>query len=144
MATPNPAGAGVASEVERLDHGLLNIPLAKRGNIDAQIDRYKAQQARERREADAASFRSVRAKKARIAEILAQLSDERVLQLAKPLGARKAVTARAKLLSAASANYDRWLGSLEREIAPFPPGGCAKCRAPFGGCDCTPSEWLGK
>lgn len=25
-----------------LDHGLLNVPLHKRGNIDAQIDRYKA------------------------------------------------------------------------------------------------------
>lgn len=25
-----------------LDHGLLNIPLSKRGNIDAQIDRYIA------------------------------------------------------------------------------------------------------
>lgn len=27
-----------------LDHGVLNIPLAKRGNIDAQIDKYKAEQ----------------------------------------------------------------------------------------------------
>ena len=24
-----------------LDHGVLNVPLAKRGNIDTQIDRYK-------------------------------------------------------------------------------------------------------
>ena len=30
-----------------LDHGILNVSLAKRGNIDAQIDRYKADQARE-------------------------------------------------------------------------------------------------
>ncbi|KGD51971.1 hypothetical protein DP49_1964 [Burkholderia pseudomallei] len=28
-----------------LDHGLLNLPLAKRGDIDAQIDAYKRQQA---------------------------------------------------------------------------------------------------
>ncbi|MDN8081198.1 hypothetical protein QZN30_17685 [Burkholderia multivorans] len=28
-----------------LDHGLLNLPLAKRGDIDAQIDAYKHQQA---------------------------------------------------------------------------------------------------
>ncbi len=27
-----------------LDHGILNIPLRRRGNIDAQIDRYKATQ----------------------------------------------------------------------------------------------------
>lgn len=32
-----------------LDHGILNVPLAKRGNIDAQIDRYKADQARQER-----------------------------------------------------------------------------------------------
>ncbi|MTC29187.1 hypothetical protein [Providencia alcalifaciens] len=28
-----------------LDHGILNVPLSKRGNIDAQIDKYKAEQA---------------------------------------------------------------------------------------------------
>ena len=29
-----------------LDHGVLNVPLAKRGNIDAQIDAYKLEQAK--------------------------------------------------------------------------------------------------
>jgi hypothetical protein len=29
----------------KLDHGMLNVPLAKRGNIDAQIDAYKATEA---------------------------------------------------------------------------------------------------
>ena len=29
-----------------IDHGMLNLPLAKRGCIDAQIDAYKAQKAR--------------------------------------------------------------------------------------------------
>lgn len=29
-----------------LDHGVLNVALYKRGNIDAQIDKYKAQQTR--------------------------------------------------------------------------------------------------
>ncbi|WP_039052255.1 hypothetical protein [Bordetella avium] len=37
-----------------MDHGILNLPLAKRGNIDAQIDRYKrdmrAEKAREAKE----------------------------------------------------------------------------------------------
>ena len=28
-----------------LDHGVLNVALSKRGNIDSQIDRYKEQQA---------------------------------------------------------------------------------------------------
>ena len=27
-----------------LDHGILNVPLSKRGDIDAQIDRFKAEQ----------------------------------------------------------------------------------------------------
>src|SRR3546814_15736263 len=31
--------------ISTLDHGDLNVPLAKRGNNDAQIDAYKAQQA---------------------------------------------------------------------------------------------------
>ncbi len=30
---------------KRLDHGVLNIPLSKRGNIDKQLDQYKKQQA---------------------------------------------------------------------------------------------------
>jgi hypothetical protein len=29
-----------------LDHGVLNVPLAKRGGINAEIDRFKAEQAR--------------------------------------------------------------------------------------------------
>lgn len=28
-----------------LDHGILNVPLSKRGNIDTQLDKYKAEQA---------------------------------------------------------------------------------------------------
>lgn len=30
---------------QALDHGMLNVPLAKRGDIDAQIDAYKREQA---------------------------------------------------------------------------------------------------
>ena len=29
-----------------LDHGVLNMPLSKRGDIDAQLDKYKAEQSR--------------------------------------------------------------------------------------------------
>lgn len=31
---------------QALDHGILNLPLAKRGDIDAQIDAYKREQAK--------------------------------------------------------------------------------------------------
>lgn len=35
--------------LQPLDHGILNIPLSKRGNIDAQLDRYKAEQRKQER-----------------------------------------------------------------------------------------------
>lgn len=35
------------------DHGILNVPLSKRGDIDAQIDRYKADVQRDERKAGA-------------------------------------------------------------------------------------------
>lgn len=101
---------------DRLDHGYLNTPLSKRGNIDAQIDRFKAQQVREQRQADTARFHDARTKKARIAEILAAMSDERVVALAAPLGKRTPSTARSALAAAANSNLDRWLASLEREL----------------------------
>lgn len=48
-----------------LDHGILNVPLAKRGNIDAQLDRYKADMARAEKaeaKAKAAETRELRVK----------------------------------------------------------------------------------
>ncbi|MEN5115877.1 hypothetical protein ABE488_00870 [Luteimonas sp. TWI662] len=48
-----------------LDHGILNVPLAKRGNIDAQLDAYKANQtrdARARAKADAVETKALRVK----------------------------------------------------------------------------------
>lgn len=47
-----------------LDHGMLNVPLAKRGNIDAQIDTHKAAQksaAVAQRRAAAAANRDMKA-----------------------------------------------------------------------------------
>lgn len=47
-----------------LDHGILNVPLSKRGNLDAQIDAYKAEQvviAKSKREAAIASNRTNKA-----------------------------------------------------------------------------------
>lgn len=65
-----------------LDHGTLNVPLAKRGNIDAQLDRYKADQARAAkatRKAKAAEQADLRvAAKA----LLAAITPERLAHLA--------------------------------------------------------------
>lgn len=58
-----------------LDHGMLNLHLAKRGDIDRQLDAYKADQkakAAAKRKADAAAFReSKAAAKVALAELLA-------------------------------------------------------------------------
>jgi hypothetical protein len=58
-----------------LDHGMLNLPLAKRGNIDAQLDAYKAGQARDaaakRKAATALSREQKAAAKVALAEIQA-------------------------------------------------------------------------
>ena len=52
-----------------LDHGLLNIPLARRGDIDAGIDRYKREQAaaaKAKQKAAAAAHRELK-EQARVA-----------------------------------------------------------------------------
>jgi hypothetical protein len=58
-----------------LDHGILNLPLAKRGNVDAQIDAYKARQeasAEAKRKAAVAASRALKADaKQALAELLA-------------------------------------------------------------------------
>jgi hypothetical protein len=41
-----------------VDHGILNVPLAKRGNIDAQIDAYKREQAKLAKEENIKADRS--------------------------------------------------------------------------------------
>jgi len=69
-----------------MDHGILNIPLAKRGNIDAQIDCYKADQKRaaaKQRKADAAILAGQRAlAKAAVAA----MPDERAAELMQRTG----------------------------------------------------------
>lgn len=50
-----------------LDHGVLNVPLAKRGNIDAQIDKYKA-------EKEAEEARGIKAARIKHKELKTQAS----------------------------------------------------------------------
>jgi len=56
-----------------LDHGVLNVPLAKRGDIDAQIDKYKAQQAKEKRAAHKAALAKGKADRVEAKRILAAI-----------------------------------------------------------------------
>lgn len=66
-----------------LDHGLLNIPLAKRGDIDAQIDRYKASKAQEAAVARKAATKLLEEHRKTAKAIVAAMTPERVAELAK-------------------------------------------------------------
>jgi len=146
---------------DRLDHGILNTPLAKRGNIDAQIDRYKAQRVREKRAEDSETFRRVRRQKDAIKRILNLLPETRLLELARPLGKKAPQRARAALYQMAKSNLAVWEKALREELRKSGngcckmrpctrPNGpccdftmrCAKCRAI--GCDCAFEEWCGE
>lgn len=65
-----------------LDHGTLNVPLAKRGDIDAQLDRYKATKAREQAAAAKVSTATMRMRRELAKGFLATLTEERLAELA--------------------------------------------------------------
>ncbi|MGU3629866.1 hypothetical protein [Comamonas sp. C24C] len=64
-----------------LDHGVLNVPLSKRGNIDNQIDRYKREKASAKRNELEARKAEFDANKTKALALIAQLSDERAKEL---------------------------------------------------------------
>lgn len=86
-----------------MDHGILNLPISKRGNIDAQIDAFKRDQAAKSR-ADAKQA-SAELELLRIAakDLIGSLSSERLEGFAKKLGSTS-LQARKKLLSEAHWN----------------------------------------
>lgn len=63
------------------DHGLLNLPLSKRGNIDREIDRYKKEVQSLRTEEEKAARRDWRLKVAEAKRLVNGLSDERLTSL---------------------------------------------------------------
>jgi len=83
-----------------LDHGMLNVPLAKRGDIDAQIDKYLAKHAAEAKAAAKAKAAETTALRARAKAIVAAMTDERIAELAAkceatPAAIRKLMTSNA-------------------------------------------------
>lgn len=80
---------------ERLDHGILNVPLSKRshGSINAQIDRWKAEQARAARNERKRLAAETRALRAEAKAIVGSISVERLSEIA----ARKGLTAKRAL-----------------------------------------------
>lgn len=85
---------------DRLDHGILNIPLAKRGD-KAKVDR--------------AAHKERRAQMARLRELIDGLPDERVIEMAAPFRKRKPSTARAELVRVLSTNIEAAIRSLEKD-----------------------------
>ena len=69
-----------------LDHGILNVPLAKRGNIDAQIDRYKADQAKQAKHDRKERAIQMKAERAHAKRLVSELSDEFIQRLASKSG----------------------------------------------------------
>ena len=65
-----------------IDHGVLNVPLHKRGNLDAEIDRQMAKQRRESRDAARARAAEWKADKARALALIDGLTDEQITRLA--------------------------------------------------------------
>jgi hypothetical protein len=72
-----------------LDHGTLNLPLSKRGNIDSQIDRYKADLER----SEKARRASVREEKARAKALFVEIGEEVVSAYVGKLGSAKEIRA---------------------------------------------------
>ena len=73
-----------------LDHGVLNVPLSKRGNIDAEIDRYKATEAANKKKAHKA-FKVERDElRAAAKAAVSELPDDWFAWHAKRLGVTKA------------------------------------------------------
>ena len=73
-----------------MDHGLLNVPLAKRGDIDKQIDAYKAKQAADEKAARRLPAAQAKADKAKALELLESATDERLDHLAVRCGKTRA------------------------------------------------------
>ena len=83
-----------------LDHGVLNVPLSKRGNIDNQIDRYKREKAIAKRNELDARKAEFDAKKTKALALVAQLSGKRAKELmAKHKLTRKQLDAELKSIA---------------------------------------------
>lgn len=68
----------------RLDHGLLNVPLAKRGNIDAEIDRYKARVEADRKRERKAAAAKTKEQREQAKALIAALPEQRIDELRAP------------------------------------------------------------
>ncbi|QLI96510.1 hypothetical protein H0A34_05485 [Providencia rettgeri] len=71
-----------------LDHGILNVPLSKRGNIDAQIDKYKAELEAAKKTKEKAIKAEFSANKAIAKELWNKVDKDLIKQDAKKRGVK--------------------------------------------------------
>lgn len=81
---PCASGHNGMDEMSALDHGMLNLPLNKRGSgsIDAQIDRYKDQQARAAKQARKSASQQLKADRIGAKAAVSAATDELIAALA--------------------------------------------------------------
>lgn len=99
----------------RLDHGLLNVPLSKRGNLDALVDRTIREQQAALKRADSAARRQHREQFAEAKRLIGLVSDERMAELGRPHGLTVR-QARAQFTSAARSRPAQVIASMTREM----------------------------
>lgn len=100
-----------------LDHGLLNLPLSKRGNIDLEIDRYLAEKKALESARDKAHRKRWKELVGEAARLVAALTDERLVELGAPHKLTAKQT-RAQLMSIASTRPETAIAALSKEIQP--------------------------
>lgn len=99
-----------------LDHGIINVPLSKRGNINAQLDRYT----REQRAAAEASCRESRlrgrALRTDALALIGRLTDAQIAQWADRIKC-PVRSVRKRLRGAAGVDPDMVVRVLRKEVA---------------------------
>lgn len=68
------------------DNAIVNVPLSKRGDIDAQLDAYKRNKAREERQLCKALAQETKRLRERAKAIVSGLPDERIAGVGKLVG----------------------------------------------------------
>lgn len=71
-----------------LDHGILNVPLSKRENIDTQIDKYKAEQLAAKKAKEKAIKAEFNANKEMAKELWSKVDKDLIKQDAKKRGVK--------------------------------------------------------
>ncbi|MBN9410862.1 MAG: hypothetical protein J0H69_17090 [Burkholderiales bacterium] len=102
-----------------MDHGLLNVPLAKRGDIDAQLDAYRAEQARVANRTRKAAAQATAELRTTAKALVKSMSDERIAELAQKL---KSTPAQVRRLLMSNAH---WMPQVVIATAVADSGGAA-------------------